>query len=197
MRSPRGQPLGGRGRQVQPPWRRMRRHPGHARPCAGRQQLARLLGRRRPHSDRSPRVRRHRRRSGGGSHLRRKVRRGRRPAFGRLNRGDGCHLELRPRTGRALAPRNLPPTQRRCVAQLRSAFAESPHHHALRDLEPGRTMPCRPTSFVVNAGGSVRRSVAQRCAGVTRRRRTTRAPSGRIRAPVSRFQSRARSNRAM
>jgi len=147
---------------------------------AGRQPLARLLGRRRPHSDRSPRVRRHRRRSGGGSLLRRQVRRGRRPAFGRLNRGDGCHVELRPRTGPALAPRNPPPTQRRFVAQLRSAFAENPHPSCSQaSPNPGARCPVghllprmkRGTLGMAVSGSAPRGNSASELAGESDRRR--------------------------
>ncbi len=104
-----------------------RRPQGRGHPCEQWPQLARQLVRPPPQQERTSHWLEHRRRNGGGSHLRRLIRRGRTPVFGRSDRVGAYPLELPFRIFPAHALRNPPPTPRRSAGPLRTGSEGSAH----------------------------------------------------------------------
>ena len=121
----------GSWRPIPRPWPRTRPRPKRAHPSEGPQRPARPLGRQRPLQG-SHHVRRHLQRTGGESLLRRRARRGQKPAFGRSRPVAGYRLELQRRTARAFVPRSQPPIQQRFVVRLGSVSAENAHRDSAK-----------------------------------------------------------------
>ncbi len=153
----------------------MPRRSTHVHPCEGLPPPARPIVLQQPLQGCSSHARRLRRRTGGGSLLRRQARHGRRRVFARWHRVAGYRLELPPRTVRALAPRSEPPTQQRFVVRLRSASAVNPHPDSCKGVWPrrGQQLPVREGHCNINPSAKCCwRGQVQRCtAGSWRVRR--------------------------